>query len=71
MRAPFNSQLTASPVGAKFAWVANQEGRRNLWVVDGSARALTHYDADDGLEIHDLVWTPDGESIVFGRGGDF
>jgi len=71
MRAPFNSQLTASPVGAKFAWVANREGRRNLWVADGSARALTHYDADDGLEIHDLVWTPDGESIVFGRGGDF
>lgn len=71
MRAPFNSQLTASPVGTKFAWVANQEGRRNLWVFDGSARALTHYDADDGLEIHDLAWTPDGASIVFGRGGDF
>ncbi len=77
MSAPFNSQLRAAPVGERFVWVADQEGRRNLWVAeagsDGSytARALTHYDTDEGIEIGDITWTPDGESVVYVRGGDF
>jgi dipeptidyl aminopeptidase/acylaminoacyl peptidase len=72
MSAPFSSGLSASPRGHRFAWILDQEGRRNLWLLDGgTARALTHYDADDGLEIGDVAWTPDGESIVYVRGGDF
>ncbi len=77
MSAPFNSQLKAAPAGQRFVWVADQEGRRNLWIAEAgpdgsySARALTHYDADDGIEIGDVTWTPDGQSVVYVRGGDF
>jgi dipeptidyl aminopeptidase/acylaminoacyl peptidase len=76
MSAPFNSELRASPKGVRFLWIANQEGRRNIWVADAekepiAVRQVTQYDADDGLEIGEVSWTPDGESIVYVRGGDF
>jgi len=76
MSAPFNSELQASPKGARFLWIADQQGRRNIWIADAgkepsAARKVTPYDADDGLEIGEVSWTPDGESIVYVRGGDF
>jgi dipeptidyl aminopeptidase/acylaminoacyl peptidase len=77
MSAPFSSGLSASPKGERFIWIADQEGKRNLWLAetggksDDAARELTHYDADDGQEIGDVTWTPDGESVVYVRGGDF
>ena len=78
LSAPFSSQLSAAPSGAAFAWVTNLQGRRNLWVAtrnsDGktfTSRQLTNYAEDDGIEIGDIAWTPDAESIVYVRGGDF
>ncbi len=74
MSAPFPSELTAAPKGGAVAWVLNQHGARNVWAADGptySGRQLTNYHDDDGQEIAQLTWTPDGRSIVFVRGGDF
>src|SRR5271156_2937607 len=76
MSGAFNSELQASPKGSRLLWVANQEGRRNIWVADvkdggASARRVTAYAADDGEDLGDITWTPDGESIVYVRGGDF
>jgi dipeptidyl aminopeptidase/acylaminoacyl peptidase len=76
MSAPFNSELQASPKGVRFLWIADREGRRNIWVADAekepfAVRQVTPYNADDGLEIGEVSWTPDGESIVYVRGGDF
>src|SRR5580658_98235 len=74
MSAPFPSELTAAPQGGAVAWVLNQRGARNVWVADAptySGRLLTNYHDDDGQEIAQLTWTPDGRSIVFVRGGDF
>jgi dipeptidyl aminopeptidase/acylaminoacyl peptidase len=77
MSSPFPSELVAAPAGARFAWVFNARGARNIWVAErdpsGSyrSRQLTNYTDDDGQEIAELAWTPDGRSIVFARGGDF
>ena len=57
---------------ARFAWVENEAGVRNIWIADkGSpARTLTAFDADDGLEIYDLEFSRDGTSLAYVRGGD-
>lgn len=73
---PFASDLVASPKKGKFAWVEDQEGRRNLWIAEPTAgesykvRQLTHYDKDDGQEIYDIALTPDAEQLIYVRGGD-
>ncbi len=75
MSGTFNSELSAAPKGDRVVWMANQQGRRNLWTADlgstSSAKQLTPYTEDDGQDIGDITWTPDGESIVYVRGGDF
>jgi dipeptidyl aminopeptidase/acylaminoacyl peptidase len=75
MSAPFNSQLTAAPAQNRFAWVSDDQGHRNVWVAvknggSYSANQVTKYTEDDGQEISGLTWTPDGESVIYVRGGD-
>ena len=77
MSAPFPSELVAAPAKGRFAWVFYLEGKRNIWVAepgkDGksfAARQITHYSNDDGQDVGELRWTPDGESIVYTYGGD-
>ncbi|HEX5228127.1 MAG TPA: prolyl oligopeptidase family serine peptidase, partial [Bryobacteraceae bacterium] len=74
MSAPFPSSLTAAPQGGAVAWVLDEHGARNVWIAEApgySGRRITDYHADDGQEIDQLTWTPDGRSLVFVRGGDF
>jgi dipeptidyl aminopeptidase/acylaminoacyl peptidase len=72
--APFPTELTAAPANGRIAWVFNARGSRNVWVgepgADGgyTARAVTSYTGDDGQEIGELAWSPDGETIVYARG---
>lgn len=70
---PFPTELTAAAVGSNIAWAFNEEGRRNVYVTTGSAfipRQLTSYTQDDGQEISSLSLSPDGQWVVFVRGGD-
>jgi dipeptidyl aminopeptidase/acylaminoacyl peptidase len=75
MSGPFSSLLVAAPAGSHVAWMTNLSGHRNLWVADpakpGSARQLTTYTEDDGQDIGDVTWTPDGQSVLYVHGGDF
>ena len=73
LSSPFPSDLTASPKGLRMAWVSNARGVRNIWIAEGPSfvpRMLTANQEDDGQEIASLSWTPDGDGIVFVRGGD-
>ena len=73
MSAPFASAPLASPTGAKVAWLENEQGKRNVFVAaapDWKALRLTNFSKDDGQEIGELAWAPDGSYVVFVRGGD-
>lgn len=77
MSSPFPSDLVAAPAGGRIAWVFDARGARNIWVAESGeggryrSRQLTNYTGDDGQEIAELAWTPDGRAIVYARGGDF
>jgi dipeptidyl aminopeptidase/acylaminoacyl peptidase len=73
MSAPFPSDLVAAPAGGKVAWILNAKGVRNIWIAEPptyKGRQLTSYNEDDGIEIGELTWTANGQSLVFTRGGD-
>jgi dipeptidyl aminopeptidase/acylaminoacyl peptidase len=72
LSAPFPTNLTAAPSGGAVAWVFNDRGSRNVWIAsppDYRGRPLTTYTGDDGQEIGDVSWTPDGRTILYVRGG--
>ncbi len=72
--APFASLLSASPKGSRVVWLINAGGKRNLYTAEGPAwagRPLTQFNEDDGQEIDEIAWAPDGDSVYFVRGGDF
>ena len=72
LSSPFPSDLIASPQGDKLAWVFDAEGKRNIWIAEAPSfkgRQLTHYDKDDGQEITEPEFSPDGNWIAFVYGG--
>ncbi|HEV2494451.1 MAG TPA: prolyl oligopeptidase family serine peptidase [Terriglobia bacterium] len=73
MGAPFPTELIAAPAGGGVAWVFNARGARNVWVAEPPeyrAHAITDYPDDDGQDVGELQWTPDGKAVVYTRGGD-
>jgi len=73
LSAPFPSELTAAPGGAKLAWLLNERGARNIWIASApeyKGVRLTAYIEDDGQDIGQIRWTPDARAVVYTRGGD-
>jgi dipeptidyl aminopeptidase/acylaminoacyl peptidase len=73
LSAPFPSELIAAPGGGKIAWLLNERGARNVWIAaapDYKGIRLTSYTIDDGQDVGQLQWTPDGRAVVYVRGGD-
>jgi dipeptidyl aminopeptidase/acylaminoacyl peptidase len=71
--APFPSALVAAPAEGRVAWVFDAAGVRNVWVAeppDYRGRQVTAYTEDDGQEISDLEWSPDGRTLLYVRGGE-
>ena len=68
----FPSSLIASPGGSRIAWLANQEGGRNVWGAEAPGwrpRRITDYSGDDGHELSGLAFTPDGGRLIYIYGG--
>src|SRR5215510_10287642 len=73
LSSPFPSDLVASPIGERVAWVFDAQGKRNVWVAEGpdfKARQLTQYNEDTGQEITELSFTHDGKWMIYVRGGN-
>jgi dipeptidyl aminopeptidase/acylaminoacyl peptidase len=71
LSAPFPTSLVASPDGKAIAWVFNKKGERNIYYAqapDYKQVPLTAYKGDEGVEISQLAFTPDGKHIVYVRG---
>lgn len=72
MSAPFPSGLVRAASGERVAWVQNDRGSRNVWVAEGpnfTGRQITAFEGDDGQDVTNLQFTPDGSHVVFVRGG--
>ncbi|HYV04823.1 MAG TPA: S9 family peptidase, partial [Blastocatellia bacterium] len=72
LSSPFPSELIASKNGDKIAWVFDHLGKRNIWIAEAPAfkgRQLTRNDRDDGQEITEPVFSPDGNWIAYVHGG--
>ena len=68
---PFPTSLTASEDGLLIAWVFNNQGVRNIYLADAetlATKALTANTLDNGVEITELVFSPDGKKILFTEG---
>lgn len=67
---PTTSDLVASKVGNRIAWVLDERGVRNVWGAEGPAwfpHPLTQFASDDGKEITQLSLSVDGSLAVFVR----
>lgn len=72
LSAPHHSWLVSAPAGERVAWVENLRGARNVWVASGAGGApaqITRFEEDDGQDVTQLRFSPDGRSLVFVRGG--
>ena len=71
LSAPTESGFVSSKDGKNIAWVSADRGKRNIVVKTGTdlPRFVTDYPADDGQEISQLAFSPNGLKIIFVRGG--
>ena len=70
---PFIDGLTAARDADRIAWTVNVKGVRSVKTAAGptfAARTVTAAAGDDGMELTGLVVSPDGQRLVWVRGGD-
>jgi len=67
---PIEYNLATAADGKNLAWVINDKGKRNILVKTGTdvPRLLTDYQVDDGQELSQLVFSPNGTKLLFVRG---
>ncbi|HZY81046.1 MAG TPA: alpha/beta fold hydrolase [Cyclobacteriaceae bacterium] len=68
---PIESGFSSSADGRNLAWVINDHGKRNIIVKVGNEppKQLTSYTQDDGQEISQITFSPNGTIMLYVRGG--
>ncbi|QKS02045.1 S9 family peptidase [Sphingomonas sp. CL5.1] len=67
----FVGELSAPEAGDRIAWMELHKGRRNIWLArapDYAPRRLTDGTADDGQDLSELAFSPDGRVLAWVRG---
>ncbi len=67
----FVGELAAPTAGDRIAWTELYQGRRNIWYAtapDFRPRRLTNGTTDDGQELSDLAFSPDGRVLAWTHG---
>jgi dipeptidyl aminopeptidase/acylaminoacyl peptidase len=67
----FPSGPVMAPDGGRIAWLANDRGRRDIWMAEAPGwepRRVTRYDEDDGRDLSALRFLPDGRRLIYIRG---
>jgi dipeptidyl aminopeptidase/acylaminoacyl peptidase len=70
---PFETEVVAAERAPALAWVRNLAGQRNIWIASGpdfKPLRITHVSEDDGQELTQPTFSPDGRWLVYVRGGD-
>jgi len=70
---PFVDGIVSADRADRIAWMADVNGVRNIWMAEGPGFAphqVTHYTADDGQEITQITFSPNGKYLIYVRGGD-
>src|SRR5450756_1236955 len=70
---PYADELASAERRDVIAWVRSVDRVRNIWLAKGPAFApvqITQYSEDDGQELTQLTFSPDGTHLVYVRGGD-
>ncbi|MEP2669292.1 MAG: prolyl oligopeptidase family serine peptidase [Cyclobacteriaceae bacterium] len=66
---PVSSGLAYSS-NNQLAWVVNDHGQRNIFIRSNEKiRQLTKYDQDDGQELSNLLFSRNGDMLIYVRGG--
>ena len=68
---PFPTELTVDKQGNKTTWVFNEAGSRNVYFAESpsyKAIRLTNFKGDDGMEISNLSFSPDGKKYIIEGG---
>ena len=68
---PIESGFASSLDGKNIVWVINDHGKRNVMIKLGNElpKFFTDYQQDDGQEISQLAFSPNGTKLLFVRGG--
>jgi dipeptidyl aminopeptidase/acylaminoacyl peptidase len=67
----FVSGLASPDSGDQIAWVSLHKGVRNVWIArapDFQPRKLTNGTEDDGQDLTDVAWSPNGKLLAWVRG---
>jgi dipeptidyl aminopeptidase/acylaminoacyl peptidase len=69
---PFVSGLIAPEQGGQLAWIETRQGKRSVWLARGADLAATRLAGtgiDDGMELAEPAFSPDGNILAWVRGG--
>src|SRR5688572_30419418 len=65
----FESHPRFSPDGKRLAFISDRSGAENIWYIDFEKKDTVQLTKEKNQAFANLAWTPDGDYIVYSKGG--